>query len=253
MKIHKAKNRNKRSVGILFVLQVIFGVLPAVLLVVFAMNSKAFESSAVTKVGDSYIWAYVSAAAIILCGFAYIILSRKYNILLSGLKGEKILYKTAKKHKGKYHIFLNLPVRYKRNRSEIDMLMVSEKGILIIEAKNHSGTIIGSDKDEHWCQYKYYRDGHSTEAEMKNPIKQISRQRDILKNILRAEGYDVWVDGVVFFSNPFVRLKLNLSNPNSFAVSGEAELDKFINEYECSRKISREDAEDIVNILKDCF
>lgn len=247
MKIHKAKNLNKRAVGVLFVLQVIFGTLPAVLLVVFALNSGLMSSNS----GDNYLWAYISAAAIILCGFAYIILSRKYNILLSGLKGEKQLYKVAKKHKNNYQIFLNLPVRYKRNRSEIDMLMVSEKGILIVEVKNHSGTIIGGDKDEHWCQYKHYKDGHSTEAEMKNPIKQISRQRDILKNILRSHGYDVWIDGVVFFSNPFVSLKLNLSNPNSYVVSGEKELNKFISEYESSRHTSTEDVNEIISILKE--
>ncbi len=243
MKIHKAKNHNKRTTVILFVLQVVFGTLPAILFLFFALNNKISK--------DGYLWAYISAAAIILCGFAYIILSRQYNILLSGLKGEKILYKTAKKHKNEYHIFLNLPIRYKRNRSEIDMLMVGENGILIIEAKNHSGTIIGGDKDEHWCQYKNYKDGHSTESEMKNPLKQISRQRDILKNILKAHGYDVWIDGVVFFSNPFVRLKLNLTNPNSYVVSGERELNDFINDYECSRKTSDEDLKEIVAILKD--
>lgn len=247
MKIHKAKNVNKRSTVILFVLQVIFGTLPAVLLVIFAYNSGILSTS---KPSDNYLWAYVSAAAIILCGFAYIVLSRKYNILLSGLKGEKQLYKIAKHHKNNYHIFLNIPVRYKRNRSEIDMLMVSEKGILIVEVKNHSGTIIGGDKDDHWCQYKHYKDGHTTESEMKNPIKQISRQRDILKNILRSHGYDVWIDGVVFFSNPFVRLKLNLSNSNSYVVSGDKELDKFISEYESNRKTSPEDIAEIVSILK---
>ncbi len=243
MKIHKAKNHNKRTTVVLFVLQVVFGTLPAVLFLFFALNSGAEPD------GD-YLWGYISAAAIVLCGFAYIILSRQYNILLSGLKGEKILYKVAKKHKNNYNIFLNLPVRYKRNRSEIDMLMISENGILIIEVKNHSGTIIGADKDERWCQYKNYKDGHSTESEMKNPMRQIARQRDILKNILRANGYDVWVDGVVFFSNPFVRLKLNISGANSYVVSGEKELNKFISEYECSRKMSSEDVKEIVSVLK---
>lgn len=244
MKIHKAKNVNKRAVGVLFVLQVIFGTLPAVLFVIFATNLQVMWK-------DNYLWGYISAAAIVLCGFAYIILSRKYNILLSGLKGEKLLYKIAKKHKNNYHIFLNLPVRYKRNRSEIDMLMISENGILIVEVKNHSGTIIGGDKDEHWCQYKHYKDGHNTESEMKNPIKQISRQRDILKNILRSNGYDVWIDGVVLFSNPFVRLKLNLSSANSNVVSGEKELDDFISQYDSPHKISEEDMEEILSIVKD--
>lgn len=243
MKINKSKNTNKRAAGVLFVLQVIFGTMPAVVLVIFAMQS--FNDGE-----KHYVWAYICAAAIILCGFAYIILSRKYNIIYSGLKGEKLLSKIAKRHKNVYNIFLNLPIRYKRNRSEIDMLMVGENGILIVEVKNHSGTLVGSDKDETWCQYKHYKDGRSTESEMKNPIKQISRQREILKNILRSNGYDVWIDGVVYFSNPMVRLKLGLSGTNSNVVSGENELDKFINEYNPSKKLSKDDVEGIVAILR---
>ena len=243
MKINKSKNTNKRLAGVLFILQVIFGTLPAVVLVIFALQS--FYDG-----GKHYIWAYVCAAAIIMCGFAYVILSRKYNIIYSGLKGEKLLSKIAKKHKNDYNIFLNLPIRYKRNRSEIDMLMVSEKGILIVEVKNHSGTLVGSDKDEMWCQYKHYKDGRSTESEMKNPIKQISRQRDILKNILRSHGYDVWIDGVVYFSNPMVRLKLGLSGTNSNVVSGEKELNRFISEYNTNKKLSSDDVDEIVTILR---
>lgn len=243
MKINKSKNTNKRAAGVLFVLQVIFGTMPAVVLVIFALQS-FYDGE------KHYIWAYICAAAIVLCGFAYIILSRKYNIIYSGLKGEKLLSRIAKKHKNDYNIFLNLPIRYKRNRSEIDMLMVSENGILIVEVKNHSGTLVGSDKDEMWCQYKHYKDGHSTESEMKNPIKQISRQREILKNILRSHGYDVWIDGVVYFSNPMVRLKLGLSGANSNVVSGAKELDKFIYDYKPAKKIKKADVDEIVSILK---
>ena len=240
MKIHKARNKNKRSVGLLFELQVVFGTLPAVLLVIFAIN-----------VDDSnmLVGGYISAAAIILCGFAYTILGRKYNILISGLKGERVLYKIAKKFKNKYHIFLNVPIRYKHNRSEIDMLMVSENGVLIVEVKNHSGMICGSEKDEHWVQTKHYRDGKVAESEMHNPLRQLSRQRDILKHILRAEGHDVWLDGVVFFSNPFVKLSLNLVGDNTFVVSGEQELIRFISEYKPPRLLSEEDVDDIVEQL----
>lgn len=240
MKIHKTKNKNKRSVGLLFVLQVIFGTLPAVLLVMFVMNID--ENSML-------IGGYISAAAIILCGIAYTILGRRYNILISGLKGERALYKIAKKFKNKYHIFLNIPVRYNHNRSEIDMLMVGENGILIIEAKNHSGTICGKEKDEYWLQTKHYRDGKVTESEMYNPLRQVSRQRDILKHIFRSKGQDVWLDGVVFFSNPFVKLTLNIDGVNSYVASGEDELISFIKTYKSKKKLSAEQVDEIVRIL----
>ncbi len=242
MKIYKKRNINRRKVWLLFILQVVFGSLPAVLLLFFVMNIAPNDS-------DSHVGAYISAAAIMLCAFAYIILGRKYNILLSGLKGEKSLIKTARHFKHSYDIFLNLPIRYKRNRSEIDMIMVGERGVVIVEVKNHSGVISGSDGDDTWCQSKHYRDGKNTEAEMKNPVKQVSRQRDILKNILRSQGIDVWIDGVVYFSNPFVKLKLHLKNPNSNVCLGENELKEYIGEYRGPRTLKKSEIEKIREIL----
>ncbi len=244
MKIYKAKNTNKKTIWVLFVLQVIFGTLPAVLLVIFA-----FSVTPESADGRLYIGAYISAAAIILCGFAYTILGRRYNILISGLKGEKTLYKIAKKHRNDYQIFLNLPIRYKQNRSEIDMLMVGTNGILIVEVKNHSGVILGREKDETWTQTKHYKDGRSTESEMKNPLRQLSRQREILKNILRANGHNVWIDGTVFFSNPFVRLNLTLSSA-SYTAAGEKELNDFISSYRSPQPLKKKELEEITEILR---
>ncbi len=243
MKIYKSKNPNKKRIGVLFILQVIFGALPAVLLLFYAFNVTPDEQS-------NYIGAYISAAAIVLCAFAYIILGRRYNILVSGLKGEKSLAKIAKRHKGEFYVFLNCPVQYKRNRSEIDMILVGERGIIIVEVKNHSGIISGSDSDDTWSQYKHYKDGRNTEAAMKNPIKQIIRQRDILKNILRSKGIDAWIDGAVYFSNPFTRLKLSLKNPNSIVCAGEQELDALIKNYRSPRPLLPEQVSEIKDILK---
>ena len=85
---------------------------------------------------------------------------------------------------------------------------------------------------------------------MKNPIKQLIRQRDILKNILRAKGIDVWIDGAVYYSNPFTRLKLSIKNPNSIVCAGEGELDAFIKNYRSPKTLTREQVSQIKEILK---
>lgn len=252
MKVYKRRNPNKFRIGALFVLQVIFGVLPAILFVIYAVsNGQAnFTDPDAAARHTDYLGAYISAAAIVLCALAYFILGRRYNVLLSGIKGEKSLEKIAKKHRSKYDIFINCPVQYKRNRSEIDMILLGKDGLIIIEAKNHSGTICGSDTDDMWSQYKHYKDGKNTECELKNPIKQITRQRDILKSILHAQGIDVWIDGVVYFSNPLIRLKLSLKNKYSLVCAGEKELDSFISSYESPKPISPEDRQKIHDVLK---
>ena len=252
MKIYKSRNPNKLRIGVLFAMQVIFGSLPAVLFIIFAIENfrVARTNPEAINANTNYISAYISAAAIVLCGIAYFILARRYNVLLSGIKGERSLAKIAKKHRGNYDIFINYPLQYKRSRSEIDMIMVGKNGIIIIEVKNHSGTVSGADSDEKWVQYKHYRDGKNTEAEMKNPIKQVTRQRDILKSILHSNGVDAWIDGVVYFSNPLIRLKLSLKNKASIVCAGEKELDKFISEYSAPRPLSKKDSEKIVEILR---
>ena len=252
MKIYKNKNPNKFKIGALFILQVIFGALPAVLFVIFAIDNMHIANSdpEVTAATTNYIGAYISAAAIVLCSLAYFILGRRYNVLLSGIKGEKSLEKIARHHKSEYDIFINCPVQYKRSRSEIDMILLGKKGLIIVEVKNHSGTVSGSDNDEKWVQYKHYKDGKTTEGEMKNPIKQITRQRDILKSILRAQGLDVWVECVVYFSNPLIRLKLSLKNKSSIVCAGEKELSAFLADYDCPRPLSKEDTEKVREVLK---
>ena len=252
MKIYKSRNPNKFKIGALFVMQVIFGALPAVLFILFAFDimSASADSPDGAAGFSNYIGAYVSAAAIVLCALAYFILGRRYNVLLSGIKGEKSLEKIARRHKNEYDIFLNCPIQYKKNRSEIDMIMLGKKGLIIVEVKNHSGTISGSDSDEKWSQYKHYRDGKTTEGEMKNPIKQITRQRDILKSILHAQGIDIWIDSVVYFSNPIIRLKLSLKSKSSYVCAGEKELEEFIAGYSSPKQLSSEDIKKIRDILR---
>ena len=251
MKIYKSKNPNKLKIGALFVMQVLFGALPAILFILFALGifQATIENQDSTR-SINYITAYFSAAAIVLCAIAYFILGRRYNVLLSGVRGERSLEKIAKKFRREYDIFINCPIQYKRSRSEIDMILLGKGGIMIFEVKNHSGTISGTDTDDTWSQYKHYRDGKSTEGTLKNPIKQITRQRDILKSIFRTEGLEVWIDSIVYFSNPLVSLKLSLKSKSSTVCSGEKELEKYISGYSAVKPLNNEETEKIKEILK---
>ena len=227
-KIIRCKNANNKKIAVLLVLQVFFGVAPVLLLISFVIF-RMYETKAL---------AIVIIGLIFLCNAAYMILARRYNILNSGRSGEKNLYKAVKKLEGNNIIFVNLPIRYKRGRSEVDMLIISPKGVVIIEVKNHSGTISGNWRAEKWVQQKFYRNGKTTSVEMDNPIKQMRRQRDIVKSIFNAAGEDVWVDTVLYFSNPSVRLKLNLRE-NDYVCLGTRELMRFLSEYKSGRTISK--------------
>lgn len=239
-KFIRCKNVNNRKIVALLIMQVFFGVAPILLLIAFVWF----------KMYDAKPLAFVIIGLIFLCNTAYVLLARRYNILNSGRNGEKSLYKAVKKLDGNNIIFLNLPIRYKRGRSEVDMLILSTKGIVIIEVKNHSGTISGSWKSEKWEQHKFYRNGKSTITEMDNPIKQMRRQRDIVKSILNAAGEDVWIDTVLYFSNPNVRLKLNLRE-NDYVCMGTRELMRFLKNYDRGEVFSKWQRQKYAEILNE--
>lgn len=238
-KIIRGSNTNNKKVVGLFVGQVIVGVMPVLLLIAFV----AF------KLYNHPIVAAIVIGLILLCHVASSILSRRYCVLSSGVTGEKKLYRAVKKLGGNNIIFRNLPVRYKRGRSELDLLIISHKGVIIVEVKNHSGTISGSWKADKWMQKKFYRDGKNSQQEMDNPIKQMRRQRDIVKSILNASGEDVWIDTVLYFSAPNAKLRLSLRE-NDYVCSSEAELKHFLETYNSGRTLSMSKMQKIAEILQ---
>lgn len=236
-KVIRCRNKNNRKIIVLLILQVFMGVAPVLMLISF-VGFKMYNEKPL---------AIVFIILIFLCNTAYIFLARQYNILNSGRRGEKLLYKAVKKLGGNNIIFCNLPVRYKRGRSELDALIISHKGVIIVEVKNHSGTIQGSWKDEKWQQRKHYKE-KTTVQEMDNPIKQMRRQRDIVKSILNSAGEDVWVDTVLFFSNNNAKLRLNTREADIVCL-GSAELVKFLENYQGKETISRVKMEKMAEIL----
>ncbi|MDE6733193.1 MAG: NERD domain-containing protein [Oscillospiraceae bacterium] len=239
-KVIRCKNNNNRKVFGLLLAQVFLGVCPVLLLVFFVL----FEMY------ETKILAIVAIVLIFLCNVAYSIVARRYNVLNSGRRGERQLYKAIKHLDGNNIVFCNLPVRYKRGRSELDMLIISHKGIIIVEVKNHSGTIQGTWKADKWEQKKYYKNGQHTVQEMDNPIKQMRRQRDIVKSILNAAGEEVWIDTVLYFSSCNAKLKLNLRE-NDYVCLGSKEILSFLNNYERGEVISKIQMEKYARILNE--
>ena len=239
-KVIRCKNSNYKKILALLVIQVFLGVAPVLLLISF-VSFRMYEHK---------VLAIVIIALIFLCNTAYMITARRYNILNSGRRGERQLFKTVKKLGENNIVFVNLPIRYKRGRSEADALIIGKKGVVIIEAKNHSGTISGSWKSEKWTQTKCYSNGKTTVTEMENPIKQMRRQRDIVKSIFNAAGEDVWVDTILYFSNENVRLKLNLRE-NDYVCLGAKELTNFLENHKTGRKLSPEQIQKYAEILNE--
>lgn len=71
-----------------------------------------------------------------------------------GSYGEFLVYKRLRGYeKAGARFLFNLYIPYGNNKtSEIDVLMITNKGIVVIESKNFSGCIYGSEDDRQWVQ-----------------------------------------------------------------------------------------------------
>ena len=132
IKLYKNKTPNIKKISLLFIYQVALGTLPVALFAVYVFYVQPLEELREYNISLGTI----SIAVMVLSLVGYSIAAKRYNILVSGYRGERALVKTAKKLIGDYTVFTNMPVRYKKNRSEIDLLLIGENGILIVEVKN---------------------------------------------------------------------------------------------------------------------
>lgn len=88
---------------------------------------------------------------------------------------------------------LNIPSYKKEGKStEIDLLLITEYGVLVFEVKNYKGTIIGNEDFFTWRQtFKTV-----TSKEFSNPLMQNNYHIDSLKNIYLTKYYSI-----VYFSS----------------------------------------------------
>jgi hypothetical protein len=83
--------------------------------------------------------------------------------------------------------------------TELDNVIINNRGVFIIEVKNYSGMLIGEEDDFEWVKNKVTDAGNIYQKTVKNPIPQVKRQIYILSGRLKQRKIGVWVEGYVFF------------------------------------------------------
>ena len=111
-------------------------------------------------------------------GLKYYVKSRSPEY--KGFVGESIVSTYLMKlPENEYKIINNVYLRVKNNSVQIDHLIISIYGIFVIETKNYSGWIFGSDNNNYWTQVIY-----RNKYKFKNPVKQNLSHINVLKYIL---------------------------------------------------------------------
>lgn len=134
------------------------------------------------------------AAWLVLChGFDRIIHSREWRDV--GHAGERIMYMTLRRKFGipENQMFRNVYVPNKNGQdAEIDLLVISKKGIFVFECKNYGGNIYGDAKRKNWIQYI----GHK-KSYFYSPLMQNRRHVEVLRRFLAEDGIKVPIIPIV--------------------------------------------------------
>ncbi|WP_413585935.1 NERD domain-containing protein [Bdellovibrio sp. HCB274] len=92
----------------------------------------------------------------------------------------------------KYKQFHNLIIPGWNGTAQIDHLVVSEYGLFIVESKNKSGWIFGSEDGANWTQSLF-----KNNYPFQNPLRQTYRQKKVLARFLNLEDSAIHV--VIYF------------------------------------------------------
>ena len=111
-----------------------------------------------------------------------------------------LLKRISKNDKG--ILYKNIIVLLDNNSHQIDHVLISKKGIFVVETKNYSGTIYGSDYQKEWTQvfnygkqkYKFY-----------SPVRQNYTHVEVLNNFLNNK-YNI-NNVIIFYKNSINNIK----------------------------------------------
>lgn len=101
----------------------------------------------------------------------------------AGLQGEQLLLERVQKLPGKKRILSNVYIpRGNRTTTEIDLILISRKGIFVVENKNMSGHLSGDDDSRTWFHASY-----QNSFPFYNPILQNRAHIHALMQVLKLE------------------------------------------------------------------
>lgn len=143
-----------------------------------------------------------------------------YSNYKGGLEAENLVILSLQGLNDDY--FLINDIKLPDSRGNIDHIVLGPNGIFVIETKNYGGQIICH--GDEWI--RHYEGGlkismkgrpywqEDRDYDLGSPSKQVKRGAVKIKQIVEAakvfkKPLNIWVEGVVVFTNPYVELQLS--------------------------------------------
>ncbi len=112
--------------------------------------------------------------------------AREEKYMSAGLRGESEVARILTENlDNSFYLYNDITVRSGFSRAQIDHLVVSKKGIFVLETKNWRGRLVGDENDRKWLQYVH---ADQPPRALSSPVLQNQRHVAVLDKYLRSSG-----------------------------------------------------------------
>lgn len=189
----------------------------------------------------------VITAVVILLAFLLALVSKggtvESEVRRAGRRGEHFASRLISEVLDDRDVLLtNVKLSYDGKPTELDNVIINNRGVFIIEVKNYSGMLIGEEDDFEWVKNKVTDAGNIYQKTVKNPIPQVKRQIYILSGRLKQRKISVWVEGYVFF------VERNSPVRSDYVLDTRRDIDRVIH-HGTDNNLSNADKKRIVDAL----
>jgi len=151
-------------------------------------------------------------------------------------------YKLDKNLEGYYKIFKNIYIPYGENKTtEIDIVIIHQKGIFVIESKNYSGYIFGSENQKMWTQCL----PNKIRKQFYNPIKQNRSHIDLLSKYIKISKYKMM--SFIVFSERCKLMKVPENTKEYIVVKRENFTESIVNQLKIRDNLFTEKQVDYIS------
>lgn len=137
----------------------------------------------------------------------------------------------------KYKLLEDIMIKREKRTTQIDHILISRKGIFVIETKDFSGKIIGDEDSKFWIQKLNFKENH-----FYSPIKQNYGHVKAVEEIIGRKNICM---SLIVFTNKSNIKKVKTETP----VIQVKKLTKYIKKYKSDIRLSKEEVEEFYKIL----
>lgn len=123
-----------------------------------------------------------------------------------GIIGERQVRRVLNKLPKEYKVLNDIMFRTETGTTQLDHIVLSPKGIFIIETKNYSGNIYGDENSQYWTQVLY-----KTKNKLYNPILQNYGHVTAMKHLINKR--DVKYHPIIVFGKGCKLNKIHSKTP----------------------------------------